>query len=676
MRHAWVALCVGAILTGAAAGRADDLPREEWGAMPVRVSHDHDAWTIAGKRNTVELDPRDLSIHVKAGPATWKMLASGPTDALVRAGGDEFPLRLADAGKLEVVPFDAGFKTGLKLELSGFRHAGATLDLSFCMTICLEGDDEDLVFDVVATESPTLAVRRLDWPPAVDGRDVDSTILSNHRGVLLPRDWPKPYYPIRSTNPDGTAKSADSSDVQSNVIESWSMSWWGFQRGKSAMMVIVETPDDAAYQFDHPAGGPTTIGPRWRATLGRLAYLRTCRMCFFPDGNYVDMAKRYRRHAIDTGLFVSLDEKIARKPIVKDLVGTPIVRMGILTDIVKDSLRYSATQPEKNHKLTTFDERASQLRQWKQQGLDRLCVVLTGWPNKGYDRQHPDELPPAPSAGGWDGMRRLADACRDIGYLFALHDQYRDLYVDAPSYDPQFAVHEEDDKSPAVAFPGTRFGQWKEGPIPFMNNWDGGKQAYLSNRFMPGHLKKNYAGLFDHGIRPQGIYLDVFGYCPPDEDFNPEHPTTRTDALNARRECYNWSRANIGFVGTEAACDWTIPYADFSSPLKSNKGVPIPLFNLVYHDAIITPYAPDDLRGYLNGGAPQMFSARDLSPDLLASVRRMAALHARVARAELLKHEFLDEKYRRERTTFSDGTTVTVDWDRKSVDIRPELNER
>jgi hypothetical protein len=32
----------------------------------------------------------------------------------------------------------------------------------------------------------------------------------------------------------------------------------------------------------------------------------------------------------------------------------------------------------------------------------------------------------------------------------------------------------------------------------------------------------------------------------------------------------------------------------------------VPLFNLVYHDAIITPYAPTDLHGFLNGGLPQV----------------------------------------------------------------------
>jgi hypothetical protein len=192
---------------------------------------------------------------------------------------------------------------------------------------------------------------------------------------------------------------------------------------------------------------------------------------------------------------------------------------------------------------------------------------------------------------------------------------------------------------------------------------------------MPGHLKKNYQWLFAHGLQGKidGTYLDVFGYVPPDEDFNPQHPTTRTDALNARRACYIWSRNHIGFIGTEAGCDWTVPYADMTSPLRSNKGVPVPLFNLVYHDAIMTPYSPSDLRGFLNGGLPQAFGAQEMSDEDLARVRRMAKLHERLALTEMTKHEFLDAKFRKERTTFSDGTTVTVDWDTQTVEIAPDV---
>jgi len=48
-------------------------------------------------------------------------------------------------------------------------------------------------------------------------------------------------------------------------------------------------------------------------------------------------------------------------------------------------------------------------------------------------------------------------------------------------------------------------------------------------------------------------------------------------------------------------------------------------------------------------------------------------LHKRVALLEMTKHEFLDANYRKERTTFADGTTVTVDWDKSSFEISPNL---
>jgi hypothetical protein len=645
--------------------------RAEWGAPLVDVAHDGERWVIAGKKQRVTLDPKSLSMSIRAGATTWPMVASGKHDMLVKSGDREFAVRLADAKSIKIEPYDTGFSTGVKLAVSGWKSVDATLYL----TLALEGKNEELVYTAYADEHGETSIRQLNWPTALDGSVVDHTLLPNHRGVLLPRNWPRPYFPIRSTDMGGNAKVTDTSEIQSNVIESWSMSWWGFQQGKDAMMCIVETPDDAAYQFDHPAGGPTTIGPRWRASLGKFRYPRSCRFVFIDNGNYVQLAKRYRQHAIDNGTFVSLKEKISRRPIVKELIGTPLARVGILTNITPDSLRYSTTIPSQNYRMTSFDERARQLRQYKAMGLERLHICLTGWPNQGYDRQHPDELPPAPIAGGVEGMQRLADTCKELGYLLSLHDQYRDYYTDAPSFDEQFAVHEEDACPLSKQFPGSRFGQWKFGRVPYMNNWDGGVMAYLNNRFMPGHMIRNYTWLFDHGVRLDGTYLDVFGYVPPDEDFNPQHPTTRTDAIRARADCYRWATNHIGFVGTEAACDWTVPYADISSPLSSNKGVPVPLFNLVYHDAIITPYAPSDLRGYLNGGLPQARLSPDISEEERTRIERMRRLHERLALTELTSHEFLDgEKRHIERSTFSDGTKVTVDWDQNAVTIEPDVS--
>lgn len=649
-----------------------------YGAPQVSVSHAGGNWTIAGQKNTVTLDESNLATVVEARGATWKMVPSSGSDLLVRWRGDEFPLSLAEASDIKITPYATGFKTGVKITMSGFRSAGiyspgTPLDLRLYLTMCLEGATEELVFEAMAQEGETV-VRELNWPTAIDGRDVDATVLSNDDGVLLPRDWPYRYHPILRAE-------GDTSVVQSNLIESWSMSWWGFQKGEAAMIVIVETPDDAGYTFSHPPGGPTYIGPTWRAQLGKFGYLRSLRMDFLPRGNYVNLAKRYRRYVLNTGLFVSLKEKIARNPLVANLIGNPFTGASVLRNLNPDSTRFDKENPERNYRLTTFAENIERLRRLKSQGFDHVNVSLSGWLNLGYDRQTPDGLPPPEKAGGWVGMKAFFDACRDLEYTCWVHDQYRDYYLDAPSWNPEFAVHSEDRHEPPTAFPGTRFGHhWKMGYIPLMNNWDGGTQGYLNSRFMLGHVVQNFRLMADQGIRPQGSYQDVFGYVPPDQDFNPEHPNTRTDSMKYRAEVLAWVRRNLGIAGTEDGADWTIPYVDFvtsrrnrnpnsGNDASSRPAIEVPLYELVYHDAVVTSYSPDP-RGLLHGNAPSM-SWRS-QPDF-AAVRQMAALHKRVGLLEMTNHEFLNKSRTKERTTFSDGTTVTIDWETESVEISPEL---
>lgn len=206
------------------------LSPEEWGAPAVTVSHSAGKWTLSGKKNKVVLDELDLSTTLQAGGAIWKMVSSSAKDILVRASDDEFNLRLADAGEITITPYQTVFKTGVKITLGEFRNSGqhspgSPLDLRLFLTMCLEGGDEDLIFEAAAVERDTV-IRELNWPTAIDGRDVDYTVLSNDDGMLLPRDWPKPFHPIhRAQN--------DTSIIQSNLIESWSMSWWGFQRGNA-----------------------------------------------------------------------------------------------------------------------------------------------------------------------------------------------------------------------------------------------------------------------------------------------------------------------------------------------------------------------------------------------------------------------------------------------------------
>ncbi len=668
------------------------------------MTHANGEWTIAGQKNKLVLNESDLALSIDAQGVPWKMVPSAPDDILIKSHGELFHVALKSADHIDIAPYDTGYETGVKITLSGFHengmlYKGQPLDLVLYLTICLENPNEDLVMTAVANEHEA-AVRLLDWPTAMDAHDVDYTVLSNGEGTIVPRDWPTKFQPDNLFVGDGTP--VDDSVIESHLIESWSMSWWGFVKNGSAMMVIVETPDDAAYQFQHPAGGPTVIGPQWRDQLGKLAYPRSVRMCFFPKGNYVTLAKHYRQYVIDTGLFVPLKEKIARQPLVAQIIGAGHVGVEALRNIRPGAWQYDPQNISVDYRVNTFDELAKGLQYWKDQGFDKMIVTLSGWPYYGYDRQHPNVLPPAPQAGGWEGMKRFVDDVKQMGYVPILHDQYRDYYTDAPSWNSEFAVHEEDSVTPSTTFPGSRFKHWKDGDIPMMDHWNGGAQSYLSPSFILGNLVSNYEEMFAHGIHPEGSGLDVFGYVPPDRDFNPEHPATRTDGTNDRAAAFIWARVHLGIVGTEAGSDWVIPYVDMSTPHAFGKAIPVPLYSLVYHDAIVTMNSGASMYSVLlgegidmvrpnpsnagggsraRGGATEADAARRAAshpaftdPAQIVKLERDAlALQKRVGLLEMTNHEFLDKNHRIERTTFADGTSVTVDWDKMSYEISPPL---
>ncbi len=438
-------------------------------------------------------------MKVEAGTVVWAMGPSSKEDMLVKSEGEEFYVRLADAGKIDITPYDTGFMTGVKITLTRFRHngmlhKGRTLDLTLYLTICLDGKAEELVMSAAANEREA-TVRLLDWPRNMDASDVDYTVLSNKDGVLLPRKWPKKYDPIN-------VGQGDRSFVQSNLIECWSMSWWGFQKGGSAMIVIVETPDDAAYQFLSSSGRPHRHRPSLEGTTGETglsahgAHVLLCQSQLRRSGEALPALRdglRAFRFAAGEGGAAAPGGGNGRHP--------PGLAEGAKERQAGESAVYDPKNPEKNYRLVTFDECAEKLRRWKAKGYHRLSVVLEGWHNLGYDRQHPDILPPAPAAGGWAAFKRFFDTSRELGYLAMVHDQYRDYYTDAPSWDPQFAIHEEDARTPAGGVSGHSLQGLED------------RQCSIS-----GPLGRRRAGLYEcalhAGTRGQKLRLDRRSWGP------------------------------------------------------------------------------------------------------------------------------------------------------------------
>lgn len=620
------------------------------------VTNTGQRWEIAGKRHRVMLDAGSLQLELQDNARSWHLEPSFVGDLDVRAGTKSGRIGLATATNRVVTPYSTGYARGVKVELSGYRVEDTDLDLRLQLFLVLDGKDEDFVCEILATDGAA-RIQELLWPGSVRADFYDATVVPFMQGMLLPKDWPEKAW-LYDTLSYGRGLY---------------MPWFGFQKAGGALLVMLETAADVGCQFTHPAGGPTVLRTRWVASLGRWSYPRRARFCLL-DGDYVAMAKRYRRQVIESGRFVSLTEKIARSPRVANLVGTPVVHTSILVHIQPESSYYNTNDPAKNHYFVTFDARAAELRQLAERGIRKAYVHLDGWGRRGYDNLHPDVLPPCLEAGGWEGMKRLAEVCDELGFTFAIHDQYRDFYLDAPSYDARHTVVDEN------------------GNRPLHSIWYGGRQSVLCPRLAPGYVRRNHQAILDHGIQLRGAYLDVFSVVPPDECFAPEHPVTRAECLQYRGECLEFVRSYGGVVSSEEPSDWSIPHLDLvhHGPygLRPDPGhgpamgIPVPLFNLVYHDALLTPWSrdkgawgiPETDLGYLHGLGNAGLPYLSLAPDEaeLKQVRTMCALHRRVGLLELKSHAFLDPQRRRQEFVYADGTRVEINLDNDTFTITHE----
>ncbi len=59
------------------------------------------------------------------------------------------------------------------------------------------------------------------------------------------------------------------------------------------------------------------------------------------------MCKRYRRYVLDSGLYVSLKDKIAQRPAVQNLIGSPVVGMRVLRNVKPGSATYDPKDPQR-----------------------------------------------------------------------------------------------------------------------------------------------------------------------------------------------------------------------------------------------------------------------------------------------------------------------------------------
>lgn len=90
-----------------------------------------------------------------------------------------------------------------------------------------------------------------------------------------------------------------------------------------------------------------------------------------------------------------------------------------------------------------YGESSAALQRAFRYGLTDAAVVWHNWQRWGYDYRLPEIYPPNPDLGSEEELQRMMGTCREAGVLFALHDNYIDMYPDAEgfSYEKEIAFH-------------------------------------------------------------------------------------------------------------------------------------------------------------------------------------------------------------------------------------------
>jgi len=100
---------------------------------------------------------------------------------------------------------------------------------------------------------------------------------------------------------------------------------------------------------------------------------------------------------------------------------------------------------------------AAKLREFKDNGIDHLVIIQHDWQRFGYDVKLPDHFPANSAYGTEADLAEFGKAAKECGYLWSLHENYIDLYPDAPSYDASARVLRSDGTPcPAWYNPGTK----------------------------------------------------------------------------------------------------------------------------------------------------------------------------------------------------------------------------
>lgn len=361
------------------------------------------------------------------------------------------------------------------------------------------------------------------------------------------------------------------------AYEGCHMTMMGVVKNGAAALITWDDPYVAAEVRSRRSDGKQTL----TVSMGLRKSAKGCAIRFLGKGDYATIAKAYREVAKEKGWVVTWDQKLVGHPERAKYFGASNYK---LWSVLSRRMNEDSTKEESVRVNWTFDEAAQVAEHLKNDlKMDKVLFGMGGWIRRGYDNQHPDILPAAPECGGDEKFAECAKRVRAQGYILALHDNYQDMYKDAPSWDESFIQ-----KQPGGGL--TKGGHWAGG-VAYITCAQKAVELAKRPQNLPAVKKLTDADSY---------FIDTTYAAGLQECFDPQHPLTRLDDMKWKQAISDYAREVFGSFGSECGREWAIPHADFFEGLTGvsgtyyhNKelvgkvgGTVVPLFEMVYRDCI------------------------------------------------------------------------------------------
>lgn len=586
-------------------------------------------WTLRNDSLEVMLtrEHLDLVVTDTRSGKLWEMEPEGNTGFLIQKAGIQFSKPLCDLELRESREVREGPYHGVEL-MSVPKDPWQVYNIR--IRVLLHDSQPEVEVSVRPHEQPGYTadtwVREVHYPRSFSHAASGNahTVIPFQQGTLLPGNWD-----MNLTGED-----------MLGLISPWNWEsctgpWWGHvDGGGSGYLAVMHTPDDASFDFSHPAGGPTRMAPRWLTSFEALRYTRRMRYRFFDSCDYTTVAFAYRDYCKACGRWRSVEDKRLEKPQMDMHLGAIAMReIAVLT-----SLRWEGV----TKKFRTFDEIGEKLRMLIDDNPDEnIYFTLAGWQTLGYDHAHPQACPPNAEAGGWDGMRRIFDMAEEAGILRGVHEQYRDFFYSSPFFSEDLTRKDSRRDSPRHQY------------------WAGATQSILCPALMLDFVKMNVQQLIDQHIHLNTTYQDVLTAIPLEECYDHRHPVNRTQCREHRGDIARYYDELGWLITSESASDWAVPLLDsirvhhprlkphepFTSP---HVGIPVPLFSLVFHDASLL----------VSSSTPTIIAALSGMNTCKAGDRLLRRLHKKIGYMPMTSHRLLSDDGMEQESVFGGSVTV------------------